>query len=114
MWAREIPESKWRGYHWRVACAWDDGLGPFSPFWAHGFWSPLEICLGVGSAFVGAGFYVYPVAITLAGVVRLVHWARGPPTPTEPCKSTIYVPTETEDTGCGYQPSNNTPGLFLS
>ena len=93
MWAREIPESKWRGYHWRVACAWDDGLGPFSPFWAHGFWSPLEICLGVGSAFIGAGFYVYPVAITLAGVVRLVHWARGPPQQRSRA-STIYVPTK--------------------
>lgn len=117
MWAREIPESKWRGYHWQIACAWDDGLGPFSPFWAHGFWSPLEICLGVGSAFIGAGFYVYPVAITLAGAVRLAHWNRRPPKSAEPCKSTIYVPTETDDTACTYEfrdPLNNTPGLFIS
>jgi hypothetical protein len=111
MWAREIPESKWRGYHWRIACAWDDGLGPFSPFWAHGFWSLAEIPFGLASLFIGAGFYVYPVAITLAGLVRLVRWIQGPPKPAEPCKSTIYVPTETEDTGCGYQ---HTPGLFMS
>lgn len=113
MWAREIPESKWRGYHWRMACAWDDGLGPFSPFWAHGFWSLPEIAVGVGSAFIGAGFYVYPVAITIAGVMRLVRWAGGErKKEAEPCKSTIYVPSETEDTACTYP--DNTPGLFLS
>ena len=113
MWAREIPESKWRGYHWKLVCAWDDGLGPFSPFWAHGFWSLPEIATGVGAAFIGAGFYVYPVAIAIAGVARLVLWVGGESkTEAEPCKSTIYIPSETEDTACTYP--YHTPGLFLS
>ena len=68
MWAREIPESRWRDYHWKLVCSWDDGLGPFSPFWAHAFWSLAEIPLGLAAFFIGAGFYVYPSAITLAGV----------------------------------------------
>ena len=120
MWAREIPQSLWRDYHWRLVCAWDDGLGPFSPFWAHGFWSIAEILLGLASFFIGAGFYVYPACITLAGLVRLVEWARGPPKTDQPCKSTIYISPETDDTDCGYPNSSssrcgdNTPGLFLS
>ena len=113
MWAREIPESQWRGYHWRLVCAWDDGLGPYSPFWAHGFWSIAEILLGLASFFIGAGFYVYPACITLAGLVRLVEWLRRPATPEQPCKSTIYLSPETDDTDCGY-PNSNTPSLFLS
>ena len=113
MWAREVPDSQWRNYHWGIVCAWDDGLGPFSPFWAHGFWCLPEICLGLASFFVGAGFYVYPVAITLAGVVRLVQWARGPALLTQPCKSTIYISPETDDTACGYI-NTHPPSLFMS
>ena len=113
MWAREITESQWRDYHWRFVCAWDDGLGPYSPFWAHGFWSIAEILVGLASFFIGAGFYVYPSCITLAGLVRLVEWARGPAKPEQPCKSTTYLAPETDDTDCGY-PNSNTPSLFLS
>ena len=115
MWAREVPESRWRDYGWKLACAWDDGLGFFSPFWAHGFWSLAEIPLGVASFFIGAGFYVYPSCITLAGLVRLVNWARGRDRPKPECKSTIYISAETDDTDCGYLPEGgDPPGLYLS
>ena len=117
MWAREIPESRWRNYHWQLVCAWDDGLGPFSPFWAHGFWCLAEIPLGLASFFIGAGFYVYPACITLAGLVRLVNWARGENRPRTECKSTIYISPETDDTDCGYASSGgggDPPGLYLS
>jgi hypothetical protein len=97
MWAREIPES-----------------GPFSPFWAHAFWSLAEIPLGLAAFFIGAGFYVYPSAITLAGVVRLVSWARGENRPRTECKSTIYISAETDDTDCGYGVDGGPPGLYLS
>ena len=93
----------------------DDGLGFFSPFWAHGFWSLAEIPLGLASLFIGAGFYVYPVCITLAGLVRLVNWARGRDRPKPECKSTIYISPETDDTDCGYASSGgDPPGLYLS
>ena len=114
MWAREIPESRWRDYHWKLVCSWDDGLGPFSPFWAHAFWSLAEIPLGLAAFFIGAGFYVYPSAITLAGVVRLVSWARGENRPRSECKSTIYISAETDDTDCGYGADGSPPGLYLS
>ena len=117
MWAREIPESRWRDYHWKLVCAWDDGLGPYSPFWAHGFWSIAEIPLGLVSFFIGAGFYLYPSAVTIAGVLRLVNWARGENRPRPVCKSTIYIPPETDDTDCGYlgtHATDHTPGLYLS
>lgn len=114
MWAREIPESRWRDYHWKLVCSWDDGLGPFSPFWAHAFWSLAEIPLGLAAFFIGAGFYVYPSAITLAGVVRLVSWARGENRPRSECKSTIYISAETDDTDCGYGVDGSPPGLYLS
>jgi hypothetical protein len=53
------------------------------------------------------------VAITIAGVARLVLWVGGErKKEAEPCKSTIYVPSETDDTACTYL--DNTPGLFLS
>ena len=113
MWAREIPESRWRDYGWNVACAWDNGLGILSPFWAHGFWSLFEIPLGLASFFIGAGFYVYPSCITLAGIVRLVNWARGRDRPRPECKSTTYISLETNDIGCGY-PAGEPPGLYLS
>ena len=104
MWAREITESQWRDYHWRFVCAWDDGLGPYSPFWAHGFWSIVEVLLGLASFFIGAGFYVYPSAAFIAGLLRLWHWLVIPIHDPKPCKLTTYVPEDEEglDTGCGY------------
>ena len=114
MWAREIPESRWRDYHWKLVCTWNGGLGPFSPFWAHAFWCLAEIPLGLASFFIGAGFYVYPFCVTLAGLVRLVSWARGENRPRTECKSTIYISPETDDTDCGYGADGDPPGLYLS
>ena len=34
MWAREIPEERWREAQWECSCTWFSGLGAFSPFWA--------------------------------------------------------------------------------
>ena len=113
LWAREVPEKLWRDYHWECRCGWFEGMGAFSPFWAHGFWSLAEIPLGIASFFIGAGFYVYPSCITLAGIVRLVNWARGRDRPRPECKSTTYISPETNDTGCGY-PDGEPPGLYLS
>ena len=103
--AREVPEQLWRKYQWRYVCAWDDGFGPFSPFWAHGGWSIPEIGIGVVSLFVGAGFYVYPFAITLAGVLRLVHWVRKPGAP--------YDSNEKGHPNQCELRSRNAPSLFI-
>jgi len=112
MWAREVPDSKWRAYNWGCSCTWFEGLGMFSPFWAHGFWSLLDICIGVGSFFVGAGFYVYPVATTIAGLLRLGNWLTVPTREPKPCKFTTYMPeNESMDTACGYP--NITPALLM-
>lgn len=85
-WAREVPEKLWRAAAWRCACGWFEGLGPFSPFWAQGFWSLLDLAIGFGSLFIGAGFYVYPVATVVAGAIRFVEWVRGDRTPPPPCE----------------------------
>ena len=64
---------------------------------------------------LGVGFYFLPVAAIVAGLLRLANWTRKPPKDEPPCKSTIYVNLEDEDTACGYPSrSNVTPGLFLS
>ena len=64
----------------------------------------------------GAGFFLFPVAALVAGLIRLIQWFRKPPEKPPPCKSTIYVNVEPEDTACGYPARNNnvTPQLFLS
>ncbi|MBD39651.1 MAG: hypothetical protein CMB11_04605 [Euryarchaeota archaeon] len=112
MWAREVPEELWRNSKFECRCSWFEGLGPFSPFWAQGGWSLLDICIGVGALFVGAGFYVYPVAATLAGLLRLGQWLTVPTRADPPCKYKEYVPESLADTGCGYP--SNTPALFVS
>lgn len=106
-WAREVPEKLWRAAEWRCACGWFEGIGPYSPFWAQGFWSLLDIAIGLGSFFLGAGFYVYPVAATVAGFIRLVEWVRGDRTPPPPCERDVYVErkvkfTQLQDTSCAY------------
>ena len=114
LWAREIPEQRWRESMWECSCTWFTGLGAFSPFWAQGFWSILDLCIGVGALFIGAGFYVYPSAAFIAGLLRLWHWLVIPIHDPKPCKLTTYVPEDEEglDTGCGYP--NTTPALILS
>lgn len=113
-WAREIPESKWRNMRcceWKFG--WFEGFGPISPFWAHGAWSLLDIAIGVGAFFIGAGFYVYPSAVLLAGLLRLWEWLIAPKRPPAPYAQNEYVPMNiVQDTGCGYP--NSAPALMLS
>lgn len=115
--AREVPESKWREGGWKCKCSWYEGLGPSSPFWAQGFWSVPDILIAIVSLlWLGAGFFFFPVAALVAGLIRLIQWFRKPPEKPPPCKSTIYVNVEPEDTACAYPARNNnvTPQLFLS
>ena len=113
LWAREVPEQLWRDHRWECRCGWFEGFGAFSPLWAHGFWSFLDIAIGVGSFFIGAGFYVFPVAASLAGLIRLAQWITVPTREPKPCKlDKLYVPeNESMDTGCGYP--NTTPALLM-
>ena len=50
-----------------------------SPWWAHGGWSILElITVGLaGFIWTGAGFYVFPVTVTLAALYRMLWWICG-------------------------------------
>ena len=50
-----------------------------SPWWAHGGWSILElITVGLaGFIWVGAGYYVFPVTVTLAALYRMLWWICG-------------------------------------
>ena len=115
LWAREVPESKWRESSWECSCTWFTGLGAFSPFWAQGFWSLFDIGIGVGSLFIGAGFYVYPVAATLAGLLRFWQWVAVPERAPVQCQFTKYVPEDDQglDTACGY-PGSTPPLVMLS
>lgn len=104
-WAREVPEKLWRAAEWRCRCGWFEGLGPYSPFWAQGFWSLLDLAVGAGSFFLGAGFYVYPVATLVAGLIRFVDWLRGDHRPSPPCDKEVFVEKKVrflqlDDTSC--------------
>ena len=111
-WAREVPEKMWREGRWECTCGWFDGLGPFSPFWAHGFWSLLDIGIGIGALLVGAGFYVYPAAVFTAGILRLLQWAFPPTREPQECSYTKYMPEENPETVSDY--TNTAPTLLLS
>ena len=83
--AREVPEFVWRTYDFRCvyACTgprvWQ-GLSFYSPMWAHGGWSLLEI-VGVGIAgffWLGAGYFVFPCCMCIAGIVRCYTWLANP------------------------------------
>lgn len=100
-WIREVPESKWRNF--RLHCRCDDrfdGLGVSSPFWAHAGWWIFDVGIGL-LAFMGygSGFYVYPLAITLAGLLRVWHWCVVPAKPPPPCDTFVAI-DEATDTGC--------------
>ena len=103
-----LSARKWGG----CKCGWFGGVGLYSPLWAQGFWSVLDICVGVGSLFLGAGFYVYPVAATLAGLLRLGQWLAVPTRVDPLCRHKEYVPEDLRDTGCGFP--GNSPALFVS
>ena len=114
---REVPESLWRSFKFKKACGSRyDGFGRSSPYWAQGFWSLADIAIGVlALLLLGVGFYFLPVAAIVAGLLRLAQWVNKSPEKPLPCKSTIYVNLEEEDTDCGYPSRGNlAPGLFLS
>tara|TARA_X000001036_G_scaffold424134_1_gene448871 strand:- start:4094 stop:5425 length:1332 start_codon:yes stop_codon:yes gene_type:complete len=90
MWAREVPEHKWRWGQWECRCCdWFGGIGPFSPFWAHGAWCLLDLPLAVAALFVGAGFYLYPLAAFIAAAIRFFEWVRGERVPPKPCDELV-------------------------
>lgn len=101
IWVREVPESKWRGYRVRCSCDdWYDGLGFFSPFWACPQWAVFDIAIGV-LAFLGygSGFFIYPLTIVLAGLLRLRNWCCFASKPVPPCEM-FAASDEIVDTGC--------------
>jgi hypothetical protein len=78
-WAREVPDEMWRKGPWYkpVARRAGSAIGPCSQFWARGYWSIADMAIAVGALFVGAGFYIYPVAAFIAGALRFAEWRRG-------------------------------------
>ena len=77
---RAIPEYVWRTYAFKCMCNKWKGLGWYSPMWAHGAWSIIEIWfLGVaGLVWLGAGFWVFPFGMLIAGAFRLGIWVVNP------------------------------------
>jgi len=105
MWAREVPESKWRTFRLYCRCDdWYDGFGFLSPFWAHPGWSVIDLCIAL-LAFMGygSGYYVYPLAIALAALLRMRNWCCAPAKPVPPC-DTFVAAEEVVDTGCAVGP----------
>ena len=84
--------------------------------WAHA-WSLAEIPPG-SRPFHRRGLYARPVCITLAGLVRLVNWARGRPAQARVQEHSLHRARE-DDTDCGYASSGgggggDPSGLYLS
>ena len=105
VWIREVPESKWRTFRLYCRCDdWYDGFGFFSPFWACPQWCLFDLAIGL-LAFLGygSGFYVYPLAITLAGLLRLRNWCWAPIRYVPAC-DTLEAAEEVEGTGCAIGP----------
>ena len=78
---RAVPEFVWRTYAFKcVLCRKYEGFGWYSPMWAHGAWSIIEIWfLGVtGLIWLGAGYWVFPFGMILAGAFRLGIWLVNP------------------------------------
>ena len=69
---RAIPEFVWRTYAFRFACNKYDGFGRYSPMWAHGAWSSIELVFlgGFGLIWLGAGYWIFPFGMILAGSYR--------------------------------------------
>ena len=70
---RAVPEFCWRTTDFKYVCDRWRGFGSYSPFWAHGAWSIAEIMvLGVlGLIWLGAGYWVLPFGMLIAGGFRL-------------------------------------------
>ena len=75
-WHREIPEPVWRRWRFNCTCGNPyDGVRFLSPLWAKGSWGFLEV-VGLGFAgyfWLGLGYWVYPTAMGLAGLLRLYN-----------------------------------------
>ncbi len=73
---RATPEFVWRTTFFKCTCNKWSGFGWHSPMWAHGAWSIVEIWgLGVtGLVWLGAGYYVFPFAMLIAGTYRFCIW----------------------------------------
>lgn len=76
-WHREIPEYVWRNYVWGSGgCTWWTDWGFYSPMWASGWWWWLEL-IGLGLAgfiWLGAGYWVFPSAMTIAAIYRGIRY----------------------------------------
>lgn len=104
VWIREIPATQWRKHKFRCACDdWYDGLSLYSPLWACGQWAFLDLAIGcVAFFFFGAGFFVYPLAIVIAAIFRLLDWYSYDDIVADPACE-IYIANDQLDTGCAIQ-----------
>jgi len=77
---RAVPEFVWRTYTFRCACNKYDGFGRYSPFWAHGAWSSIELVFlgGFGLVWLGAGYWIFPFGMLVSGSYRLCIWIANP------------------------------------
>ena len=98
-WAREVPEGKWRAYKFACTCGdWYDGLGFGSPFWACGQWCLFDLAIALAALFwFGVGFFVYPLVMGLAALLRAWEWLVPSPLPLAPGKCELYVSPEAQE-----------------
>ena len=77
---RAVPEFVWRTYSFRCMCNKYSCLGWYSPIWAHGAWSLIEIIFlgGFGLIWLGAGYWIFPFGMLIAGTYRLCVWIVNP------------------------------------
>jgi len=79
---RAVPEFVWRTYVFKCQLCGSkyEGFGRYSPMWAHGAWSIIEIWfLGVtGLIWLGAGYWIFPFGMMIAGAFRLGIWLVNP------------------------------------
>jgi hypothetical protein len=79
---RAVPEFVWRTYVFKCQLCGSkyEGFGRYSPMWAHGAWSIVEIVfLGVtGLIWLGAGYWIFPFGMLIAGAFRLGIWLVNP------------------------------------
>ena len=77
---RAVPEFVWRTYIFKCMCNKWTGLGRYSPMWAHGAWSLIEIIFlgGLGLIWLGAGYWIFPFGMLIAGGYRLGIWLVNP------------------------------------
>ena len=94
-----MPEGKWRAYKFACTCGdWYDGLGFGSPFWACGQWCLFDLAIALAALFwFGVGFFVYPLVMGLAALLRAWEWLVPSPLPLAPGKCELYVSPEAQE-----------------